>query len=479
MPNKKILAVIPARGNSKRIPKKNIKNFFDQPIIKYSIDVAVKSKCFDEVMVSTDDKKIAQMAKKYGAKIPFLRSTANSSDHATTADVLKEVLLQYQKQGKIYDYVCCIYATAPFITINKIKTAKKMIMKTGAGSVFPITRFSSPIQRSFNIDKSGNLKMNWPENENLRSQDIKPSYYDSGQFYFLNTKEFLKQRTLFAKKALPIIVSELETQDLDNKEDWKMAELKYEALKKRKNKINHFLIGKRKIGKGQPTFIVAEMSGNHNQSYKKALQIIDAAIEAGVDAIKLQTYTADTLTIDSNQKWFQILEGPWKGTNLYQLYKTAYTPWNWQAKLKKYAEKKGVILFSTPFDDSSVDFLESLNVQVYKVASFELVDIALLKKIAKTKKPVIISRGMASEKEIRLALKTLYQHGATQVAVLHCVSEYPAQSKDMNLTTIPDLAEKFNVVSGLSDHTLGIGASIAAVVLGASIIEKTKCSVPM
>lgn len=230
--------------------------------------------------------------------------------------------------------------------------------------------------------------------------------------------------------------------------------------------------GVRIIGKGHPTFIVAEISGNHNQSFSKAKRIIDVAIKAGVDAIKLQTYTADTLTIDSDKKWFRITKGPWKGQNLYALYKKAFTPWNWQKKLKEYAEEKGVTLFSTPFDDTSVDFLENLGVGVYKVASFEIVDVGLLRKIASTKKPVILSRGMASKKEIELALKTLKKNGTKDIALLHCVSEYPAEPKDMNLETIPDLEKRFKVVSGLSDHTLGIASSIAAVSLGASIIEK-------
>lgn len=230
--------------------------------------------------------------------------------------------------------------------------------------------------------------------------------------------------------------------------------------------------GLRKIGPGYPVFIIAEMSGNHNQSLERAYKIIDAAVEAGADAVKLQTYTADTLTINSNNKWFKIKKGPWKGNTLYELYKTAYTPWSWQNKLKRYAEKKGIMLFSTPFDETAVDFLENLNVSAYKVASFEIVDIGLLKKIAQTKKPVIISRGMASLADIKLALKTLRKYGTKDVAILHCVSEYPADPKDMNLTTIPDLAKKFKLVSGLSDHTLGVATSIAAAALGASIIEK-------
>ena len=234
----------------------------------------------------------------------------------------------------------------------------------------------------------------------------------------------------------------------------------------------HFSIGQKEIGFGRPTFIVAELSGNHNQNYDRAVQIIDAAIDAGVDAIKLQTYTPDTITIDSDKKWFQIKDGPWKGQNLYKLYGTAYTPWDWQRKLKEHAEKKGLIFFSSVFDETSVDFLEELKVKLYKVASFEIVDIGLLEKIGRTKKPVIVSRGMASLSEIKLAVKTLRDNGTPEIAILHCVSGYPTDPKDMNLTTIPDLAGRFKVVTGLSDHTLGITTSIAAVALGASIIEK-------
>jgi len=230
--------------------------------------------------------------------------------------------------------------------------------------------------------------------------------------------------------------------------------------------------GIRKIGPGHPCFIVSEMSGNHNRSFVRAKKIIDVAAKAGVDAIKLQTYTADTLTIDSDKKYFKIKTGTWSGKTLYQLYSQAYTPWQWQLKLKKYAEQKGLIFFSTPFDHTAVDFLEKMNVKLYKVASFEIGDIPLLKRIGKTKKPVIMSRGMASIEEIKLAIKILRLNGCKQIAVLHCVSSYPAQAKDMNLATIADIKKKFNVISGLSDHTLGYTSSIVAVALESSIIEK-------
>ncbi|OGH72385.1 MAG: pseudaminic acid synthase [Candidatus Magasanikbacteria bacterium RIFCSPLOWO2_01_FULL_43_20b] len=231
--------------------------------------------------------------------------------------------------------------------------------------------------------------------------------------------------------------------------------------------------GKRKIGPGNPAFIIAEMSGNHNQDFNRALKIIDAAAAAGVDAVKLQTYTPDTITMDSDKDYFRVkIKNVWQDQILYNLYKQAYTPWDWQPKLKKYGENKGLVVFSTPFDNTAVDFLEKMKVSLYKIASYEVGDIPLLKRVGQTKKSVIMSRGMASKAEIQLAIKTLKEAGASQVATLHCVSAYPATAEQMNLATIPDLAKRFKVISGLSDHTLGITASVASIVLGANIIEK-------
>lgn len=231
--------------------------------------------------------------------------------------------------------------------------------------------------------------------------------------------------------------------------------------------------GIKKIGDGQPCFIIAEMSANHGHDIQKAYKIIDAAAEAGADAVKLQTYTADTITLDCDKKYFQVkVNDAWKGQTLHSLYKKAFTPWQWQPKLKEYAEKKGLVLFSSPFDNTAVDFLEKMNVVLYKVASFEVVDIPLLERIGKTKKPVIMSRGMSSREELRLAIKTLREFGCPQVAVLHCVSSYPAKPEEMNLATISDLRKRFKVLAGLSDHTLGNDVAIASVALDAKIIEK-------
>lgn len=232
-------------------------------------------------------------------------------------------------------------------------------------------------------------------------------------------------------------------------------------------------ISGRRIGGGQPCYIIAELSANHGQSLERALKIVHAAKEAGADAIKLQTYTADTLTIDCRRPEFMVGEGAlWEGENLHDLYAEAYTPWEWQPELKKEAERLGLHCFSTPFDDTAVDFLEKMEVPAHKIASFELVDTELLKKVAATSKPVILSTGMASFEEIEEAVQTLRDGGCTQLALLKCTSAYPSLPEEMNLRTIAHMTESFGVPIGLSDHTLGVAVPVAAVALGACIIEK-------
>lgn len=233
-----------------------------------------------------------------------------------------------------------------------------------------------------------------------------------------------------------------------------------------------FEIAGRPVGQGYPCYVVAELSGNHNQSFERAVEIVHAAKRAGADAIKLQTYTADTLTIDADGKWFQVTAGPWAGRTLHDLYAEAFTPWEWHAGLQRVAADLGLHFFSTPFDPTAVEFLEQLGVPAYKVASFEIVDLPLLRRIAATGKPVIMSTGMASLGEIQDALDTLRTHGAGPVALLKCTSAYPAPPEEMNLRTIPHLADAFDVVAGLSDHTLDSAVAIGAVALGAAIIEK-------
>lgn len=232
-------------------------------------------------------------------------------------------------------------------------------------------------------------------------------------------------------------------------------------------------IGNIEIGEQKPVFIIAEMSGNHNLDFDRAVSIIKAAKEAGADAVKLQTYTADTITMNGSQPWFMTRKGSlWEGQTLYELYQKAYTPWEWQGKLKEIAEQEGLLLFSSPFDVSAVDFLEELQVPAYKVSSFEINDIPMLRHIAKTGKPVIISTGIACLSDIEEALQVCKEEGNEQVILLKCTSSYPAPFEDMNLNLIPNLQRTFDCIVGLSDHSFGSETAVASVALGARVVEK-------
>jgi len=234
----------------------------------------------------------------------------------------------------------------------------------------------------------------------------------------------------------------------------------------------HVKIGKKSLGENRDVFIIAEISANHRQSFDTAVELVRKAKECGADAVKFQAYTPDTMTIDADNEYFRIKHPQWGGQTLYELYKKAYTPWKWFKELKKIAEDTGIIFLCTAFDKTSVDMLEELDICAHKIASFELVDLPLIEYAAKTGKPLIMSTGMADMDEIQEALDTAKRFGVEEIILLKCVSSYPAEPQEMNLRTIPDMKDRFNCPVGLSDHSLGIGASVCAVALGAAIIEK-------
>jgi pseudaminic acid synthase len=234
-------------------------------------------------------------------------------------------------------------------------------------------------------------------------------------------------------------------------------------------------INGRIIGDGHPAYIIAEMSANHAGSLERALELIHVAKDAGADCVKIQTYTADTMTIDCHNEYFQIEKGTWEGENLYGLYQKAYTPWEWQEQLRDEAAKVGIDFLSTPFDPRSVDFLEDLGVHFYKIASFELVDIPLLEYVAAKNKPIIMSTGMGTLEEIQEAVDAIYSTGNRQLALMKCSSAYPAKPEEMNLRTMQDLKERFGVPVGLSDHSMGAFSAATAVAMGANLIEKHFC----
>lgn len=224
------LAIIPARGGSKRIPRKNIKDFKGKPIIAYSIEAAINSNLFDEIMVSTDDNEIAEVAQKFGAKTPFLRSKENANDFASLVDVVLEVVLKYKEKGRSFDYICCILPTAPLIKPDRIKEALSKLINKDLESILPVVDFSYPILRALEFDHEEHLKMVWPEFLESRSQDLKPTFHDSGSFYWVRLSALVQQKTLFCRNGGAIILPEIEVQDIDNEVDWRLAELKYQLL---------------------------------------------------------------------------------------------------------------------------------------------------------------------------------------------------------------------------------------------------------
>ena len=304
------------------------------------------------------------------------------------------------------------------------------------------------------------------------------------------SSKIIESTILYIKKNYPLInniIAEIKVDNLASNKIFIKNNFKFLKKDMIKNNIMNiynynmnqlnksiFSINNRKIGNEYPTYIIAELSCNHNQDINLAYKLIDAAAECGADAIKLQTYTPDTMTLDCEKPIFKdCLKGTlWEGQTLYQLYSKAYTPWEWHKELKDYANSKGLDLFSSPFDVTAVDFLETLDFPAYKIASFEITDHILIKRIAQTGKPVIISSGMASLSELNDAVSLLRENGTTQIAMLKCTSAYPAKPEDAKLNTIKHMIETFNVIGGLSDHTLGIEVPIASVVLGARIIEK-------
>jgi len=233
----KKIAIIPARGGSKRIPRKNIKYFLGKPIIAYSIEAALKSNLFEEIMVSTDDKEIAEIAKKYGAKVPFIRSDKNANDYATTVDVIQEVLSEYKKLNFNFEEACCIYPTAPFITDKTLLKAFKTFKKNGFDCVFPVMEFSFPIQRALKIGVNKKMSLFQPKHLTSRSQDLESTYHDAGQFYWFQTKELLEKRRLWTDNTGVIVIKESEGQDIDTIEDWKLAEIKYKILYEKENTL--------------------------------------------------------------------------------------------------------------------------------------------------------------------------------------------------------------------------------------------------
>lgn len=469
------IAIIPARGGSKRIPKKNIKLFHGKPLIAYSIETAIKTGLFDKIIVSTDDNEIATIAQEYGAEVPFIRPKELSDDFSSSGDAVEHAIKYLQNNGETIDFVCTIYATSPFLQVKYLLDGYEKLKNSNAHQAFSVTSMPFPIQRTFKITDKRRCKMFTPQYFSYRSQDLEEAYQDAGQFYWKNLN-VVPSGIPFGEDSIPIVLPRYLVQDIDTMEDFEKAEIMYEVIQRTKvqnvsffNKT--FKIDGVSIGEGCKPYIIAEMSANHANDINVAIEIIKEAKKCGADAVKIQTYTADTLTLNCQKKVYEA-KGAWQGVYLYDLYQGASMPWEFTPKLQEIAREVGITLFSSPFDFTSVDFLEKLNMPAYKIASPEIVDLPLIRRIAQTKKPIIMSTGNATLEQIKEAVDILIDEGTKDLAILKCTSEYPAPPEKINLKTIQDIQQNFQCPVGLSDHTLGSAIPIASVAMNASIIEK-------
>jgi len=470
-----IVAIIPARGGSKSIPRKNVKELFGKPLISYPITLAKSIPAINKVVVSTDDLEIADIAKICGAEVPFIRPSELAQDETPTLPVLQHCVNYLEKNdGYKADIIILLYPTSPFLKKERIEESIELIKEKGYNSVIGVEKDWG---RFWRYDNKADKNLVFYPYDRVNRQYYEPLCRETGAVYISDYETIMKKDKIVDEKNIGFVfMTPEENIDIDTPHDWEKAESRLSG------EIKPFTIetprGPRTIGPDHPCFIIAEMSSNHNQDFDKAVSIVKAAATAGADAIKLQTYTPDSLTMDSDKEYFLVggEDNPdcWKGNSLYKLYQKSYTPREWHPKLKKIAEDLGLVFFSTPFSENDVDFLEDLGVPFYKVASYEVTHIPLIKKIANTGKPVIMSVGFSSLEEINLAVSTLRENGTKDIVLLHCVTSYSSEPKPeyTNLRTMIDIKQRFKVISGFSDNNAGIEIPLQAALMGASVIEK-------
>lgn len=465
---KKIVAIIPARGGSKRIPRKNIKLLAGKPLIYYTIKEAKASKYIDRIIVTTDDPEIAEIAKKYGAETPFLRPKQLSGDDIGSDIKVYQHAVNYLEKQEHYhiDFIVELQPTAPLRTAEYIDAAIIKLISTEADSVSSVTpvREHPLLMRKVENDRLVNFISF--DKKYTRSQDYPNIYRFNGAIYAVRRNVLMEQNTDIGDDTRVVIMPEELSIDIDTSLDFTFAEV---ILKKNK-KMTDILIGNRRIG--DTTFIIAEAGVNHNGKLELAKQLIDAAADAGADAIKFQTFKAESLvsTQAPKEKYQKLLTN--KDESQYELIKKYELTKNQFIELMKYAKKRNIIFLSTPYDEQSADMLSDLGILAFKIGSGEITHLPFIKHVALKNKPIILSTGASTIEEVCDALDTIESVGNKNIVLLHCTSNYPTLLKDVNLKAMATLRNEFGYPVGYSDHTQGNIVAISAAALGAIIIEK-------
>jgi N,N'-diacetyllegionaminate synthase len=465
----KVLAVITARGGSKGIPGKNTIPLAGKPLIAWTIEAALRSRAGLRVIVSTDDEEIARVARERGAEVPFLRPSELAGDASPHIPVLTHAVNWVESHEKYRpDWVLLLQPTSPMRTADDIDAALRLAEEKQADSVIGVAPAKHPCFL-MQLTSDGRLEDYMPRPEGyLPRQRVPPVYAANGAIYLVRRDVLLEKETLYTDRTFAYLMPPERSLDIDTPAELRVAEAAFTygpapaAL----------AIGKHKVGEGQPCFLIAEAGVNHNGRLDLALKLVDAAADAGADAVKFQTFQADELvTADAPKAEYQAANTGTAGSQLEMLRKLELQP-GWHKEIQARCRKRGLIFLSTPFDEKSADLLDELKVPAFKVSSGDLTNLPFLKHLAQKRRPMILSTGMATSDEIHAALGAVREVGHTQVALLHCVTRYPADPSEMNLRVMSTMAHEFQVPIGLSDHTLGIEVSLAAVALGARVIEK-------
>ena len=465
----KVLAVITARGGSKGIPGKNIVPMAGKPLIAWTIDAALRSRAGLRVIVSTDDEEIARVARERGAEVPFLRPAELAGDASPHIPVLTHAMKWMESHEKYRpDWVLLLQPTSPMRTAGDIDAALRLAEEKRADSVVSVAPAKHPCFL-MQLTSDGRLEDYMPKPEGyLPRQRVPPVYAANGAIYLVKRDVLVEKETLYTDRTFAYVMPPERSLDIDTPAELRVAEAAFTCGPA----PAALAIGKQKIGEGQPCFLIAEAGVNHNGRLDLALQLVDAAADAGADAVKFQTFRADDLvTADAPKAEYQAANTGTAGTQLEMLRSLELKP-EWHKEIQAHCRKRGLLFLSTPFDEKSADFLEELKVPAFKVSSGDLTNLPFLRYLAQKRKPLILSTGMATTGEIHAALGAVREVGRGEVALLHCVTRYPADPSEMNLRAMRALAAEFQVPVGLSDHTLGIEVSLAAVALGACVVEK-------
>lgn len=463
-----IIAVVTARGGSEGVPRKNVRPLYGKPLIAYTIEAALGSRYIDRVIVSTEDEEIARIAGEYGAEV-IERPPELAQNDTPTIDVLHQVIKHLEEVENLHpDTIVVLQPTSPLRTSGDIDGAIRKFQDTGRKSVVSICPAEHPLQWTYKLEKE-KLKPAVGGGEPVtRRQDTQEAYRLNGAVYVVNRDTVLRQDKLVNDDTVAYIMPAERSVDIDTELDFKLAEL----LMQERAAPDIVQIGNRSVGKDRPCFIIAEAGVNHNGDVNLAKKLIDAAREAGADAVKFQTFRADSVvTRDAMKARYQEATTGKEETQFEMIKKLEISPKDFE-ELSGYAQEKGIIFLSTPFDRESVDLLDKLKVPAFKVGSGEITNFPLLRHIARKGRPVLLSTGMSTLNEVAEALEVIHGEGMKEIIVFHCVSDYPARIESINLKALETLRRTFGLPVGLSDHSTSITVPVAAFALGACVIEK-------